>query len=73
MGMALEGGEGGGLDTEGREGVTEAKHVGEGKKGRRKECCFVFTSWLVGAFDLMLKHHRDGKKFQKKDKPPPKK
>ena len=51
MGMAFEGGGGGGEpDTEGGgrgEGVDGARCIGErvGSKG-----CFLFTSWLVGAF-----------------------
>ena len=39
MGMALEGGQ---LDAEGREG-----------RGWRSEGSFVFTGWLVAAFDFV--------------------
>ena len=42
MGMVLEGGEGGELEVRGVEG--------------RSKGCFVFTSWLTRAFDLISSH-----------------
>ena len=48
MGMALEGGEGGGR-MQGLGGFSEAKHLVE-----KRVRMFEFTSWLIGAFDLVL-------------------
>ena len=46
MGTTFEGGEGGELDAEGGGSVEQNAKERGGYEG-----CFVFTSWLVGAFD----------------------
>ena len=66
MGTALEGGEGGELDAEGGGGGGEGG-VGVANKGGLKGC-FVFTSWLIGAFDIstMVETSRQNTVYAKK-------